>query len=301
MHLPLIEGPLIHRPEQRPGKAILVVGAKGTFLLQPGAKLSLGDRWMGSQKYFLVDVSRKSSELAFLTPSNKSVLEFEVQATIYGRVANPVQAFLENLSDPAAALQATVKKIIANFANEADITEAIKLKSRLDAYFKKTRVTNAQRPEAEDEATAELLEIDLKIFPSDSAREYVSNIEREEVAIRSGEALHRIQNSQRKQMDEVFWSQEELLKQWIVTRDDSYREALRFRLEQDAASNQLKLALLKQAKDSGALDERDLHMLAQPLVQELIDQTKQATQRYSQTPPPANEALPKPDADAEEG
>jgi len=214
--MPLIEGPLIYRPEQKPGKAVLVVGAKGTFVLRPNDKLSLGDRWRGAQKYFVVDVSRKSSELAFLTPSNKSVLEFEVQATIYCRVANPVQAFLENLTDPGAAMHATVKKVVAGVANETDITEAIKLKSRLEAYFHDHRVTNAPRRGAEDEASAELLEIDLKVFPAESAREYVGNIEREDLAIRSSQALHRIQDSQRKAMDDAFWSHEELLKQWIA-------------------------------------------------------------------------------------
>ena len=209
--MPLIEGPLIYRPEQKPGKAVLVVGAKGTFVLRPNDKLSLGDRCRGAQKYFVVDVSRKSSELAFLTPSNKSVLEFEVQATIYCRVANPVQAFLENLTDPGAAMHATVKKVVAGVANETDITEAIKLKSRLEAYFHDHRVTNAPRRGAEDEASAELLEIDLKVFPAESAREYVGNIEREDLAIRSSQALHRIQDSQRKAMDDAFWSHEELL------------------------------------------------------------------------------------------
>jgi hypothetical protein len=293
-HLPLIEGPLIYRPEQKPGKAVLVVGAKGTFVLRPDSKLSLGDRWRGAQKYFVVDVSRKSSELRFLTPSNKSVLEFEVQATLYCRVANPAQAFFENLTDPGEAMHATVKKLVSNIANEVDITEAIKLKSRLEAYFRDHRVTNATQGAADDEASAELLDIDLKVFPAESAREYVGNIEREELTIRSSQALHRVQDSQRKAMNEVFWSHEELLKQWIVTKDDSYREALRFRLEQDAASNQLKLALLKQAQDSGALDERELHRLAEPLVQELIDQTRRAAQRSSPGPSSGGEALPKP-------
>jgi hypothetical protein len=55
--------------------------------------------------------------------------------------------------------------------------------------------------------------------------------------------------------------------------------------------------LLKQAQDSGALGERDLQLLAQPLVQELIDQTRRAAQRSSQGASSGGEALPKPVTD----
>lgn len=273
----LIEGPTSEIPTHKPGFVVVASGSKGFVALTGGTRLTWGERVFGKySQFYNVDVGLKTLTFPkFQCASSQAGLNFEVTIQLTIQIVDPARAVVQGLGDPSEILAHPARRVAESNALQFKVDSVIAAKQTIDAAALGIVGDPAIR----------IVGASAEVQPDDRAFELLRKIAEENLVREANAAQARVNDAKRDAIVKLLDSPNDLLAQSIVCKDDTFREALNFKLEQYANDRRQQIELLKLLIDTNVIEPHDIHERFRGVLDLALEALRPPTQATAPLPP----------------
>ncbi len=250
--------------------------------------------FQSSESYYLVDVSRHGLECAFEIPSKDDSLYFKVSVRFDAQIKNPAKAVDQGISDLSAYVRTGLERLLAGVGNRYSVQQSLAARDAMQAALDAWKGDDVVR----------VLSSAIDVRQDETERPLVRAVAVQNLEKSAIEATASVDEAARGHQKKILASPEDLLAQWLRTKDPAYREALTAKLSALQTENDRKLAIFDLLSQKGFLKDFDIHEsdpnfisnLIKALSQGVTSQLPQLPQLPGAAAPEANAPPPQPPA-----
>lgn len=247
----IIEGPLNKLPASRPGFVVVADGTKGLILLGADTRLTWGERVFGGYKnFYLVDTTDHTITLGpFECPSQQPSFKFMVKIEISLRIADPQRAVAERLDAPLTKFSPAIKKVATRIAEKHEIRQTSQVRKSIEDQLEKTDFDPALR----------ISGVNVTVDLDKKAAEHIQVIDAKDLRIGAAQANAEARDEERKPLVGILASANEMMAEWILTKNPAIREAMLMKVEENNGNRAAQIEMIKLMAQNGAIEAHVLH------------------------------------------
>ena len=231
---------------------------------------TFGRKWLGgkTQDFYLVDISRRPVSDIIIVPSKVSTLKFELDVQADVEVIDPLRAVEKGVTDVwvyfATVLQRWLGSIAADYLPTQLSNLTAKINSAVDVEVAKhdafgTSIISVQRVSV----TAGLDKV---------AQAYVREAEEADIKKEALDRRGEVEVRARKLQHAASQSTDELMAQWLQTKEPIYKEAMEMKIATLNQKDAQRVELMKLMLDKKMIADHDVHEKYPDLVERLFHQ-----------------------------
>ena len=248
-------------PDHHAGKSLVVAGPRGMVPLVSGARMTWGERLFGGYKtFFLVDTSVKLATFDLTSTSAKSAMDFDVKITLNFQINDPLKAVEQNLSDPRTILLAPLQRVSDEQARGFGVDKAPEARQAIQEAVRALRI----------EAPIAIVDVAVVVKPDAKARDLMRRVDEEHLVRAATTTEANLDREKRGHTKEILNSPDELMAQYLITRDEIYRQAFLQQVEAAQLDKTKQLELLRLAFEKGVIEPHEMRGRFDSIIEDVI-------------------------------
>lgn len=220
----------------------------------------LGARLFGGERFFLVDVGRKSAELTWEVDSASPGMSFRVTLSFEARVEDPAAVVRNGIRDIVGYHGASLIRAVRDIAAAIPARDMDKVRERL---------RDALAPGVADGIVA-VSSISCRVVSDEKALDLMRQSSEADLHIQAIGAQTRVDQAKRDGVRDVLGSPGEVLAAWIATKDETYRAVYLDMVADAARTRDEQIKLLTLALDRGIIEVHEIQMRYPQLAEHVI-------------------------------
>jgi hypothetical protein len=257
----LVDGPYDELPARRPGTIVVAIGSKGAIEIRDGAPLTWGERTFGGYKsFYLVKTSPASIVEEYRVGSSHPTLYFNVTVTYEIRITRAREIVDRGITDLSRLLSTPARRALSEVGRRHSMTEIAAAREDMQKAIDGLPI----------DAAAVVVEAAVDVRADDGALALLRQVHEADLKKAAIGAQSSVDELARSKIRPVLETPDEVLAQLLVTKDESFRQALQMRVEQAATQQERSMILMKALIDSKIIEPHDFHDRFPEFVNELF-------------------------------
>lgn len=256
-----ISGPYELVPDWRPGAVVVAVGSKRIVTIKDGGRLTMGEKLFGGYKHFyLVDRSPIELNIRCAVSSNKPNIKFEVASTLIVNVVDARGAVERGLTNLETLLTTPAKRAAASVALDYDVRRSSAAQQAIQDRL-------AKLPH---DPAIKITDVYVDVSPDADAVREIRFIEEESIRKEYLQSRTTFEADGRSIAKDILSSPNELLAQFLVTKDEHYRDALKLRIDSARNEQVKRFEILRALIDNKLIEAHDLHQYFPNFIEDVL-------------------------------